>query len=396
MRRRAFTLVELLVVIAIIGVLIGLLLPAVQRVRDAAARTRCQNNLKQIGLAVHGYLDANSGAFPANTSYYYGPSWAVFLLPYLEQDALYRQLDLQPADDNMAASFPGPFGNGPFPTSVFYYPTYSRNPDSNVYKLLDVVVATYVCPSNPDSPLQSTDSTYQWAAGASGYSGAERRIQVGHYSGVSGAVEYGLSVAKDPTVPSLPSPRNRAGIQDQGSCWAESQVAYNGLIYPTNIYPSNKPGNVATLASTTDGLSNTLVIVETSGQAIWADSCGGGYGTFNYTLTPSQGESLWYGYYQPWQFWSPSGGSAVGGGGIYSATTTIRYKVNEKTGKTAAGGDGATDFYGHNVGINSCHVGGANVLRADGSVLFLSNATAYDVVKWLAIRDDGQVFQDPS
>lgn len=100
--RRGFTLIELLVVIAIIAVLIGLLLPAVQKVREASARLHSMNNLKQIGLAIHNH-EINNGHYPSgyqSNSGNSGPdappgwSWAVFLLPYLEQDSLFKQLRL--------------------------------------------------------------------------------------------------------------------------------------------------------------------------------------------------------------------------------------------------------------------------------------------------------------
>ena len=93
-RRRGFTLVELLVVISIIALLMGLLLSAVQRVREAAARTACANNLKQIGLAMHHFHD-DHGQLPSFTTD--GPdaaTWAVEILPYIEQGNLYRQWDL--------------------------------------------------------------------------------------------------------------------------------------------------------------------------------------------------------------------------------------------------------------------------------------------------------------
>ena len=108
MKRKAFTLIELLVVIAIIAILIALLLPAVQQAREAARRSQCKNNLKQIGIALHNYMDVNKSfppGFVATPPTFNWPSWgwSVFILPYLEQASLFETLGVN--DQRLA---PGP------------------------------------------------------------------------------------------------------------------------------------------------------------------------------------------------------------------------------------------------------------------------------------------------
>src|SRR5215831_17376085 len=136
---RAFTLIELLVVIAIIAVLIGLLLPAVQKVRQAAARLKCQNNLKQLGLALHDYAGEHNNAFPpANVLTITGTSanavaWGTVILPYIDQTALYSKYDLK------AAPFPPPYGLASniavisTPVNMFVCPSVPSAADARIY-----------------------------------------------------------------------------------------------------------------------------------------------------------------------------------------------------------------------------------------------------------------------
>jgi prepilin-type N-terminal cleavage/methylation domain-containing protein len=133
-RPPGFTLIELLVVIAIISLLVGLLLPAVQKVRLAAYGTQCSNNLKQIGLALHHYHDVH-GSLPSQATHlhpqYYW-TWLAKILPYHEQDNLYRQAE-------------GWRDGGP-PGNPRWAPWYTANGTQPQNPVLAQVVKTYVCP----------------------------------------------------------------------------------------------------------------------------------------------------------------------------------------------------------------------------------------------------------
>lgn len=123
-RSLGFTLIELLVVIAIISVLLGLLLPAVQNAREAANRTKCANNLKQIGLAIQNYEVMHKSLPPSRFSMTNGVSWAWLILPQLEQDNLYRLQKLTKPLTDMA---PSALSTA---VPVFYCPTRRAVPEN--------------------------------------------------------------------------------------------------------------------------------------------------------------------------------------------------------------------------------------------------------------------------
>ncbi|OWK34996.1 DUF1559 domain-containing protein [Fimbriiglobus ruber] len=204
MRRAAFTLIELLVVIAIIAILIGLLLPAVQKVRESAARARCANNLKQIGLAIHNYASANADYMPDShryTSPEYG--WAVKILPFMEQENLFRLY-------NPAYDWYNPIN------TPLYTPQWSA----------------MQCPStpNPDRRSAGTMAGFTIDAGVSDYNAI-----------------FGMTTALIPAVISATYPRLGAMPIDESA---------NGVI---TVYTRQ-------ITQIPDGLSTTMFVSESAGR----------------------------------------------------------------------------------------------------------------------------------
>jgi prepilin-type N-terminal cleavage/methylation domain-containing protein/prepilin-type processing-associated H-X9-DG protein len=343
-RRRAFTLVELLVAIAIIGVLIGLLVPAVQKVREAAARSQCINNLKQIGLAMHHYHGAH-GRFPPGNKIFWGAGWAVYLLPYLEQGPMYGQLDLtKPVGSS------GPWSLVP-----------------NWKKLQNFQAPVYVCPSSPLPALAETDP---------GDNGPGNWQQVGNYAAIMGAT----AGSNDPSDPTGGGRTADCSHPIPIYCNFGGYVASNGVIYP---------GSRVRVADITDGTANTLVIGEQSDWGADPGVCPAAKFNPRYDLRTAVAYGIWVGAEQS----NPPTQTNSGCGDSAGSTVTLRWPIGTKQRQNY--NDGMAYWGGWNKPLQSAHPGGANLLRCDGSAQFFTEATSWDVLKWLAIRDDGQVFDNP-
>jgi len=344
--KRAFTLIELLVVIAIIAVLIALLLTAVQQAREAARRTQCKNNLKQLGLACHNYHDT-FGQFPMNwyngdnpnqgdphnPAYKNGSwSWVVMSLPYFDQGPMYNAI---------ATYFPVANGNPPATGMGWVTPLNGARTPRDMAK---TVLPGLVCPSNPQDPKRDNqiiepdnggwNGPYADSAGGLDYVG-----NMGHIWG--GWHDCG-------NVPDFPSADGRFVKGSAGTPWiSERWNNDNPNINGVFMYRGSRK-----MSQIVDGTTNTVLLYESHH---WR---GGNPATDGGNFYAAQDVANW--------------ASALG------ATGSMRNPINNRNPAWQYGNGDIRNF-----GPQSQHVGGCHVVLCDGSVRFLSenidNSTRYNL-----------------
>jgi len=361
--RRGFTLIELLVVIAIIAILIGLLLPAVQKVREAAARMSCSNNLKQMGLALHNFAGTNNGRLPAALIHsgrtttaqvaagtvkpYTGPevsfkgqpfvvynhSGFVALLPYIEQSALFQQYNYQNVGCSSVYNTPTPLGPDPTP-----------NPNRGVSQTL---VKTYVCPSDNNPPQQVTDQARApWVYERDAVYRTNYLFNTGHYT-------------------------------DYDADWSATGAQYRG--------PFGNNG-AANIGSMQDGTSNTIAIGESRQDK--NSTSYGGYFSGTHTAVHGRIQSTTA------NGTTVSLQSAIAYCSINGQNSVLLYQYGLSTTAPANPPTRAQTLqYAWQFG--SKHSGGANFVMCDGSVRFIRDSIDYQTgLQPLATPEGGELISN--
>ncbi|WP_339749939.1 DUF1559 domain-containing protein [uncultured Rubinisphaera sp.] len=334
-RLSGFTLIELLVVIAIIAILVALLLPAVQQAREAARRSSCKNNLKQIGLALHNYHDVYN-TFPPGATWTqdqnWGSSFLVSLLPYVEESAAYDQINFD--------VWPGWATN---------FPVYNG-----------LMVDTYKCPSSPLPKWRERDNVkllipdYVGLAGATVGPGPVDADNNNILDGTSNVTISGR-VGRDGARASLIVNNNR--IEMNGILHYQSSVQFKDII---------------------DGSSNTMIVAEQS--------------DFGDLQTDIRSGWNWGGWMGCANCWDRANLGHFDGAHTANITTLhLNWPPGSKPQRDShaflgAGGEGPG-----NLPIQSAHSGGFQAVLADGSVKFLSNNLDIGTAFNLADRRDKNV-----
>jgi prepilin-type N-terminal cleavage/methylation domain-containing protein len=347
--RGGFTLIELLVVIAIIAILIGLLLPAVQKVRAAAARMSCSNNLKQIGLALMNYESSNGQLPPASQIPWwksvqdkddfldfttpFGPNWACIILPYLEQDNLYKVGNV--------IGYPGvPVVQGQRPS----------NADQTWRTIVSTDLKVFQCPADPNNRQHYTDSIVppgNWARG--------------NYGVTAGWEDY-----------------------DHVANGGNKTTSQAGVMKGFSSSPMMSANYGCRLTDVVDGLSNTIMVGELRAgkspldpRGVWAlgfpssSIVNAGRAAYNPTPNNTLGDSGNDGdeIQTCFKFWNSTIGSLDGLGCI-------------KGGNLMTSGMS-----------RSMHTGGVMACLGDGSVRFIMNSISEQTWCFLISKADGQVIQ---